>query len=365
MDAQVGLLDHGVRPYRGNKVGLAHDFASVTGKQNENIEGAAADLNGFPIGKQDALLRQKLERTELERFRRHVDRSPENDPSSPVRPVLLKAYAFLHRFTSLYSPGWAGRFILGVRRIEVSMRTTRTTETAMVTSLATASEKPRYIPVDQDPQVAANDTTFMMTAVASADRGSPVSPGPDHLPVARLLGYARAALSDDVAAARDYLGRAMALLEAPTAATPPRREPLPAGPHRGGLARWQINRIAAYIDANIGAAIKATDLAALVRLSASHFFHAFKDSFAETPLTYVARRRMALAKKLMLTTDEPLAQIALACGLCDQSHFTRVFRRVVGTSPHAWRREHASGPIAAAPGTLEESTDTGFSMLIQ
>ena len=40
----------------------------------------------------------------------------------------------------------------------------------------------------------------------------------------------------------------------------------------------------------------------------------------------------------MLTTDEPLSQIALACGLCDQSHFTRVFRRIVGESPNAWRR---------------------------
>ena len=52
-------------------------------------------------------------------------------------------------------------------------------------------------------------------------------------------------------------------------------------------------------------------------------------------------RRMERAKTLMLTTRDSLCQIALACGLCDQSHLNRLFRRVVGTSPWAWRREHA------------------------
>jgi AraC family transcriptional regulator len=42
---------------------------------------------------------------------------------------------------------------------------------------------------------------------------------------------------------------------------------------------------------------------------------------------------------MMLESDEPLAQIAIACGLCDQSHLCRMFRRVVGVTPRAWRRE--------------------------
>jgi len=40
----------------------------------------------------------------------------------------------------------------------------------------------------------------------------------------------------------------------------------------------------------------------------------------------------------MLTTREPLSAIALSCGLRDQSHFTTVFRRIVGETPSAWRR---------------------------
>ena len=42
--------------------------------------------------------------------------------------------------------------------------------------------------------------------------------------------------------------------------------------------------------------------------------------------------------QMMVETDEPLCQIALACGLCDQAHLSRVFRRRHGVSPGAWRR---------------------------
>jgi AraC-like DNA-binding protein len=33
-----------------------------------------------------------------------------------------------------------------------------------------------------------------------------------------------------------------------------------------------------------------------------------------------------------------LSEIALSCGMSDQSHFTRAFRRIVGETPHSWRR---------------------------
>jgi hypothetical protein len=41
---------------------------------------------------------------------------------------------------------------------------------------------------------------------------------------------------------------------------------------------------------------------------------------------------------MMSTTQEPLSQIAIACGLCDQAHLCKVFRRMIGMSPSAWRR---------------------------
>jgi AraC-like DNA-binding protein len=40
----------------------------------------------------------------------------------------------------------------------------------------------------------------------------------------------------------------------------------------------------------------------------------------------------------MLTTGASLSEIALSCGMSDQSHFTRSFRRIVGEAPSAWRQ---------------------------
>jgi len=45
-----------------------------------------------------------------------------------------------------------------------------------------------------------------------------------------------------------------------------------------------------------------------------------------------------VAQGLMLRTNAPLSEIALRCGMSDQAHFTRTFRRVVGETPCLWRR---------------------------
>ena len=117
--------------------------------------------------------------------------------------------------------------------------------------------------------------------------------------------------------------------------------------HRGGLAPWQAKRVAAYIEANISLSLRVPDLAGIVQLSLGHFFRAFRVSFGQPPLAYVKARRIRHAQVLMLNTREPLSQVALHCGMYDQAHFTRVFRKVVGISPSVWRRQFQSEPMSA------------------
>jgi AraC family transcriptional regulator len=123
---------------------------------------------------------------------------------------------------------------------------------------------------------------------------------------------------------------------------------------QGGLASWQAKRLASYVEDKLDSTIRVSDLAGLVRLSSSHFSRAFRDTFGETPFTYVMKRRMMRAQQLMLTSRVPLSQVALACGMCDQAHFSRTFRRIVGTNPGAWRRqfllETEPGEHASASG---------------
>jgi transcriptional regulator GlxA family with amidase domain len=131
------------------------------------------------------------------------------------------------------------------------------------------------------------------------------------------------------------------LIAAVTASPTPR-------PPRGGLAAWQAKRVATYIDEHIGSPLKASDLATLVQLSNAHFFRAFKTSFGTTPAVYIMRQRIRVAQDLMVSTGYPLSQVALECGMCDQSHLCRAFRRVVGNTPARWRRQFASDPEARA-----------------
>jgi transcriptional regulator GlxA family with amidase domain len=111
---------------------------------------------------------------------------------------------------------------------------------------------------------------------------------------------------------------------------------------RQGLAPWQVRRVLAHIDGNLGTPIRNKDLATLARLSTFHFGFAFRNSVGDSPHAYIIRRRMERAQGLMLSTDKTLSEIAVECGLADQPHFTRLFRRVVGESPAAWRRARAN-----------------------
>jgi AraC family transcriptional regulator len=115
-----------------------------------------------------------------------------------------------------------------------------------------------------------------------------------------------------------------------------------AGTFRG-LMPWQAERVLAYIEARLETPLRAVELGAVARLSTSHFSRAFKVSTGRTPHAYVLARRVERAKRLMLADDPvPLAEIALRCGLSDQAHLSRVFRKIVAESPGAWRRRNGA-----------------------
>ena len=107
---------------------------------------------------------------------------------------------------------------------------------------------------------------------------------------------------------------------------------------RGGLAPWQYKKVLKFIEDHLSKAIRIEELADLARLSSSHFSRAFRATAGQSPYDYVLGRRMAFAKHLMAKTDASLSEIALDCGMSDQAHLCKVFRRTFGTTPNAWRR---------------------------
>jgi AraC family transcriptional regulator len=161
----------------------------------------------------------------------------------------------------------------------------------------------------------------------------------------RILRGAAEAIYRDRDIARANIDRSLALLQASQNWNKIGHEHSAATLVRGGLAPWKVVHISAHIDAHLDSTIRMSDLAEIARLSTGHFSRSFTRSVGVTPFAYIAGRRLARAQNLMLTTDDPLSQIALACGFCDQSQLTRLFRRFLGTNPSTWRRCHRSEPV--------------------
>jgi len=163
-----------------------------------------------------------------------------------------------------------------------------------------------------------------------------------------LVAGARRSLDEDPGLARVYLDRLERLFHPAAEAAGAVREPLAvrgaAATGKGGLAGWQVRRVTEQVEARLASPLMVEDLAAAVRLSTGHFCRAFKASMGETPHAYVIRQRVRRAQVLMLETEDSLSQIACACGLTDQSHLTRLFRKIVGTTPLAWRRSRQGQP---------------------
>jgi len=83
-------------------------------------------------------------------------------------------------------------------------------------------------------------------------------------------------------------------------------------------------------------------LAAEVGLSRSQFDRQFQRLFGSSPREYLLRVRIRAASQLLVETDDQVTQIALATGFYDHSHFSRTFRRIMGSRPLVFRRRHAS-----------------------
>ena len=157
--------------------------------------------------------------------------------------------------------------------------------------------------------------------------------------ITELCAAIRSALDDERGIAEDSLRRASEILGGISESEARTIEQV-----RGGLSPWQIRKVTSHIEANLDRSIRNEELAALVRLNPSHFGRAFRNSFGEPPHEYLIRRRVERAQGLMLSTNAPLSEIALDCGMADQAHLSRLFRRIVGESPRAWRRARIGEP---------------------
>lgn len=112
----------------------------------------------------------------------------------------------------------------------------------------------------------------------------------------------------------------------------------PPSRFRGGLAGGALRRVRAYIDDHIGERISLDELAREAGVSRFHFARQFRLSTGESPMEYLRRVRIERSKSILQARGTTIAEVAARLGFSDQSHFTRIFGRLVGVSPGSFAR---------------------------
>ncbi len=105
----------------------------------------------------------------------------------------------------------------------------------------------------------------------------------------------------------------------------------------GGLAPHLLRNLLAWIEEHLEQPLTLADLAAQASLSEYHFARMFRQSMNMAPHQYVMQRRMIKAQHLICHTQQPLTEIALACGFSSASHFSNRVKSATGLTPSQLR----------------------------
>jgi AraC family transcriptional regulator len=84
--------------------------------------------------------------------------------------------------------------------------------------------------------------------------------------------------------------------------------------------------------------IRMRDLAHDAGVHPVHLARVFRAQEGRTPGDYLQQLRVRAACHSLRDPEYPLAIVAVECGFADQSHFTRVFRKLTQTTPAQFRR---------------------------
>ncbi len=92
-----------------------------------------------------------------------------------------------------------------------------------------------------------------------------------------------------------------------------------------------------YIREHLTERISVDTLSKKAYLSRNLFFRWFREQFGITPLEYVNRERITLAKRLLSQPDTSVSEVSERCGFADVNYFIRMFKKVEGITPKTYQ----------------------------
>lgn len=112
----------------------------------------------------------------------------------------------------------------------------------------------------------------------------------------------------------------------------------------------RIKRVRSVLDEQYRNPPPIHELAAMVSLSSSRLAHLFRDEVSSSIRSYVVERRLQVAARFLVQTDERISQIAYSVGFNDISNFNHSFKRRFGMSPGEYRKSFdRNGTPASEP----------------
>ncbi|HEX2577620.1 MAG TPA: helix-turn-helix domain-containing protein [Aquihabitans sp.] len=129
-------------------------------------------------------------------------------------------------------------------------------------------------------------------------------------------------------------------------------------PHRaGGQAQFiqapvpsgadgdPLGELLAWMAEHLAEPLTVEDLARRTSLSPRTFARRFAEATGTSPLRWLLGQRVALARRLLETTDLAVEEVARHCGFSTAAGLRSHFQREVGTSPAAYRRSFQKTPV--------------------
>jgi AraC-like DNA-binding protein len=99
----------------------------------------------------------------------------------------------------------------------------------------------------------------------------------------------------------------------------------------------RLNFVLHYIKEHLTEKIAVEALSRKAYLSRNLFFKWFREQFGITPVEYVNKERIKLAKALLAKPQNSIYDVSKLCGFTDVNYFIRVFRKLEGTTPKVYQ----------------------------
>lgn len=115
--------------------------------------------------------------------------------------------------------------------------------------------------------------------------------------------------------------------------------PYPTLPNRRPLTRRSLARVHSLVENNFHTNISVAKMAGLLEMNETSFSKSFTRSTGQTPFTYITAYRMKQAQSL-LKLNYSVTDVAVSVGYANPSKFSAAFRRHVGITPSAWRKNN-------------------------